>query len=111
MTKKVLFDSLNHAKMLERGGISHADVHAEALLVALAQSTYGQCEVDKMIENTFKRFDERTVQIRQEMQKEFCELRLDIKDTEERLLTKYNRILVIATAILTIYTTLLHFVH
>jgi phenylalanyl-tRNA synthetase alpha subunit len=91
MSKKVLFDTLKHAKILESGGVEHADVHATALALALADNLYSKHETDNMIEAALKRFDDRTTQMLAEIRKEhetyrlyaenrFNQLHSDIKD-------------------------------
>ena len=60
MSKKIVFDTLEYAKMLAEGGVEHADIHSSSLATALVQNIYTRDEVDKMIEETFKRFDDRT---------------------------------------------------
>lgn len=91
MSKKILFDTLKHAKILESGGVEHADVHAAALAHALADNIYSKHETDTMIEAALKRFDDRTTKMLAEMRKEqegyrlhvetrFNQLQGDIKD-------------------------------
>ena len=80
MSKPIVFDSLNYAKILDKGGVPHSEVHTRALITALSENLYTQTEVDQMIEAALKRFDERTVQIREEMHVEFNKIHMEIKD-------------------------------
>ena len=57
--KKLIFDTLSYVKMLAKGGVSCAEVHAESLATALAHNIYIKDEVDKMIEGTLARFDQK----------------------------------------------------
>lgn len=77
--EKVAFDTLGYAKRLCAGGIENADVHAESLCATITQNIYLKFEVDKMIEEALKRFDERTLQIRAEMKAEANELRAELR--------------------------------
>lgn len=64
--EKLYFDSLDHATILQEGGVERADVHTRALKDALSQNVYTKIEVDTMLETALKRFDERSYQLRDE---------------------------------------------
>lgn len=92
MTKKLMFDTLSYVKLLTNSNVSHADIHAEALVCALDQNLYTRNEVDRMIEDTFRRFDERTREIREEARKnevesrrEFERIRVEIRLSMQQL--------------------------
>jgi DNA-binding ferritin-like protein len=127
MPQKILFDTLNYAKILTNGGVAYAEIHATALSEALDQNIYVKHEVDTMIEAALRRFDERTVQIREEMQKErlqieqrFNQLHLDIKsvqiemnkkmkEVQENILKRGYTALAIILAVNALSSSLLHF--
>lgn len=60
--QKLVFDTLNYAKMLENGGVLQSGIHAESLAETLSHNIYIKSEVDKMIEDVLRessrRFDQ-----------------------------------------------------
>lgn len=59
MMKKLIFDTLSYVKMLTKGVVSHAEIHAGSLATALAHNIYVKDEVNKIIEATLARFDQK----------------------------------------------------
>lgn len=87
----IAFDTLNYSKMLADGGVEKADIHSASLCATISQNIYLKFEVDKMIEDALKRFDERTLQIRAEMKADMAELRLEMRDMRLDLERKISR--------------------
>ncbi|MFN7097511.1 MAG: hypothetical protein ACK4PR_08135, partial [Gammaproteobacteria bacterium] len=107
MGKNIMFNTLSYAKMLDNGGIERADVHAAALHEALAQNIFTKSEVEQMLETALKRFDERTVQLREEIHKDFHkihmdikDLRLEIKDVQDNILKRGYTALAVVLAVI-----------
>ncbi len=111
LANKVAFDTLGYAKLLTAGGVENADVHSASLCVTIGQNIYLKFEVDKMIEETFKRFDERTREIiaemrteanefRNEMRTEITNIRLEMRDMRLDLEQKISKSLFNTVAIL-----------
>lgn len=111
MSKSILFNSLAYATLLGNGGVEHADVHAMALMEALSENLYSQSEVDQMIEAALRRFDERTVQMREEMHKEFYKVHMEIRNTQENILKHVYTALGIILAVFTLSSNFLHITH
>lgn len=118
MSTMILFNTLAYAKLLTKGGVEHADVHADALAEALAENLYSQTEVDKMIEAALKRFDERTFQLREEMQKdreniqrEFHLVHMEIRSTQDKILKHVYTALGIILAVVALSSNLIHVAH
>ncbi|NNM59973.1 MAG: hypothetical protein HKM04_09190 [Legionellales bacterium] len=118
MSKPIVFDSLSYAKMLDKGGVPHSEVHATALAKALAENLYTQSEVDQMIEAALKRFDDRTVQLREEIHKEFHkihidikDLRLEIKDVQDNILKRGYTALAVILGVIALSSNFIHFTH
>lgn len=120
MSEKLLFDTLNYAKMLEKGGVTNSDTHTSALSYALAQNLYTKVEIDQMIENTMNQFKQEMHEFRQEMRtdmndfrlevkNEINELRLEMKGLEISLDKKMSLKLGIMTTIITFAIALSHF--
>ena len=93
MSKKLVFETLHYAKILEMGGVEHADIHAASLAEVIPQNLYIKDEVDKMIEAALNRFDKRT----NAMDKRFA---LEMKALENRLEKSANRNLYATVTIL-----------
>jgi hypothetical protein len=93
--RKLMFDTLNYAKILDSSGVSHPDVHASALNDVLGQNIYSKNETDTMYEAALKRFDERTVemreQIREEMRRDREEFRHKMDRDREEFSQKMDR--------------------
>ncbi|WP_423062925.1 hypothetical protein [Candidiatus Paracoxiella cheracis] len=73
MTYGIVFDTLSYVKMLEKGGVTHAEVHSASLSKVLRQSMYTKVETDSMferamsrMEETFNHFDKRLEEFRRE---------------------------------------------
>lgn len=129
MSKPIVFDTLNYAKILDKGGVPHSEVHTRALITALSENLYTQTEVDQMIEAALKRFDERTVQIREEMRQEReeiraefnkihmdikdlrLELKSEIKDVQDNILKRGYTVLVVILGLMTLSSNFIHFSH
>lgn len=58
-TKKLVFDTLQYAKMLSDGGVENSDVHASTLADVLVYNIYTKNEVDMSIENALRKSDEK----------------------------------------------------
>jgi len=91
MRKKILFDTLNYAKMLTNDGVEHADTHSKALSEVLGDNLYSQHETDKMIDAALRRFDERTAEIREEMRQNREELREEMREERLRIEQRFNQ--------------------
>ncbi len=50
MTKILVFDTLNYAKMLSNVGVVGADVHSAALAGSIIENIYTQSEIDEMFD-------------------------------------------------------------
>lgn len=111
MSKKLVFDTLNYAKMLEKGGVEHADIHAASLAEATAQNLYTKDEVEKMVEAALSRFDARTHELGERfsertnaMDKRFAErtnrFEIEMKEQENRFEKAANRSLYATVTIL-----------
>ena len=122
MSNPIVFDSLSYAKMLDKGGVLHSEVHATALAKALAENLYTQSEVDQMIEAALKRFDDRTVQLREEIHKEFHKIHMDIKDlrlemkseirdVQDNILKRGYTALAVILTVIALSSNLIHFTH
>lgn len=109
MSGELLFDTLNYAKMLERGGISHSDVHAVALADALTQNLYSKNEIEEMIENVMRQFKEEMHSFRIEVKSEINDLRLEMKELESSLEKKISLKLGVMTGFITLVIALSHF--
>ena len=66
MTKKIAFDTLQYARMLQSGGVIEADTHAASLAEVITHNFYTKDEVDKMVEAALKQFEARTRAIEKE---------------------------------------------
>lgn len=113
MGQTILFNNLSYAKLLRKGGVPHADIHAAALTQALSENLYSQAEVDKMVEHVLKRMDDKTIELREEMTKEFHQvhmeikdLRLEMRDIQDVMLRRIYTALAIATGILVLTSNL-----
>ena len=124
MSKPIFFNTLQYAKILETGGIEpeQAKVHTEALCHAFAENLYSQDEVDKMIEAALKRFDDRTVQLREEMRKdreeirgemhkEFNKIHNEIRSVQDNILKRGYTALAVILAVIALSSNLIHFTH
>lgn len=87
----VAFDTLKYSKMLSDGGVENSDIHSASLCATISQNIYLKYEVDKMIEDALKRFDERTLQMRTEMKADMSALRLEMRDMRLDLERKISR--------------------
>lgn len=91
LAEKLAFDTLAYSKMLAEGGVENADIHSSSLCATISSNIYLKFEVDKMIEDALKRFDERTLQIRAELKADMAELRLEMRDMRLDLERKISR--------------------
>jgi Skp family chaperone for outer membrane proteins len=80
MNKKIFFDTLAHAKILKKKGVSHADAHAGTLADSLSKNIYMKIEVDKLIEDTFRKFDERTAKMCKEFDERTAQTRIEFDE-------------------------------
>lgn len=55
--KKLPFDTLELATLLENGGVEKANIHAASLAAVITQNLYTKNEIDKMNEALLARFD------------------------------------------------------
>ncbi len=90
--KKLVFDSLNYAKILASAGIESVDVFAEALVHALSENLYVKYEVDNMIEAALKQFSDRTIQLREEMRAENRLLREEMRAESLRNREEFHKV-------------------
>ena len=109
---KLYFDSLDHAKMLQEGGVERADVHTSALMAAMGQNVYTKAEVEDMIEAALKRFDERTAKFDErthQMQLEMKEIEKNILETNNKTIHRLTWNIGIIVTLLTIVGSIMHF--
>lgn len=69
MNKKLVFDTLNYAKILEQGGIIYSDVHSSALAGAIIENIYVKYEVDSMFNAALERSDKAIQKMQQDTDK------------------------------------------
>lgn len=112
--KKLVFDTLGYATMLSKGGVEHSDVHASSLAEAITQNMYVKPEVDRMIEDTFKRFDnslksfdERTHQMQLEMKEVENRFEKTMNETVKRLTINFGFISTLLVAVASV----VHYIH
>lgn len=84
MTTKLLFDTLNYARILKDGGVENADIHASSLVTALSQNIYTKDEVDVRIERAIHHFEET-------INKRFGEVDKRFSDIDKRFAEIDNR--------------------
>jgi len=117
---KLYFDSLNHAKMLQEGGVEHADVHTGALMAAMDQNVYTKAEVENMIEAalkrfdasiqaTFQKFDDRTHQMQREFDDRSHQMEKNILETNNKTIHRLTWNIGLIVTLLTIVGGVMHF--
>jgi hypothetical protein len=92
MPKQLFFDTLQHARILEKNGVSHADIHANALADSF------KYEVDQMLEIAIK-----------EMQKQIHDLELEVREINNKVVQRLTINIGIIVAVLTLLSATLHY--
>lgn len=85
MSKKVVFDTLKHAKILAKGGVEHPETHSRALAYAITQNIYTINEVDMMFVQALKKFDERTQAMKSEMHDQTLAIKSELKSDMDKI--------------------------
>src|SRR5579862_2914746 len=80
MSTKLLFDTLDYARILKNGGVENADIHASSLSQALLGKLYTKDEIDMRFEQALNRVDASLHEFRLSQEK----LRNEMKEIELR---------------------------
>ena len=96
MTTKLLFDTLDYARLLKNGDVENADVHAASLAKTLAHNLYTKDEVDMRFEKAINRIDQTLNEFRLLQEKQHSEMR----EIELRFEKAMNRYLITTISIL-----------
>ena len=100
MTTKLLFDTLNYARLLENGGVGNADVHASSLVTALSQNIYTKDEVDMRIERAINHFEKTLSHFEKTIDTRFSEIDKRFTESELRMEKMMNRNFITTVSIL-----------
>lgn len=107
MTHSIVFDTLSYVKMLDKGGVEHAEIHSALLSKVLTQNIYTKKEVDHMIDQalnrideTFRRSDKRLEEFRREYAADRAEADKKFAEIELRLEKSVNRYIITTISIL-----------
>lgn len=84
MKTKLLFDTLDYAKILQDGGVENADIHATSLVAALSQNLYTKDEVDMRIERAINHFDKTLAHFEKNVDRRFLEIDKRFSDIDKR---------------------------